>query len=68
MMRAPETMSKFLRDQEYCVVQTEEQQGKEEHLKQLRQGQRERRKLHMKQIKGKPSTLTKPESSITGVP
>jgi hypothetical protein len=43
MMRVPETMSKFLRDQEYCLVQTEEQQGKEEHLKQLRQGQRERR-------------------------
>jgi len=51
MMRVPETMSKFLRDQEYCLVQTVEAQGKEEHLKQLRQGQRERRKLRMKSMK-----------------
>ena len=71
MMRVPETMSKFLRDQEYCLVQTEEEQEKEEHLKQLRQGQRERRKLRMKsmkQTKGNASTLTKPESTTSGVP
>ena len=29
MMRVPETMSKFLRDQEYCLVQTEVEQEKE---------------------------------------
>jgi hypothetical protein len=71
MMRVPETMSKFLRDQEYCLVQTEVEQEKEEHLKQLRQGQRERRKLRMKsmkQTKGNASTLTKPESTTSGVP
>ena len=52
MMKVPETMSQFLTKQEYCLVQTEVQQKKEEHLNHLRQGQRERRKSRMKKLKG----------------
>ena len=48
MMKVPPTMQKFLTDNTYCLTRSREEQEQEDHLKGLRQGQRQRRKLRLK--------------------
>jgi len=51
LMKLPPVAHRFLHEQKYCLVPREEAQKSEDHLKNLRQGQRQRRKERMKKVK-----------------
>ncbi len=56
MMKLPPTMQKFLYQQEYSLTMSTQEAEQEEHLKSLRQGQRQRRKARDEQKKSKGKT------------
>ena len=57
MMKPPPTAELFLQSQLYSLVQSKEESKKEDHLKELRQGQRKRRKERLQVLKGNPKSL-----------
>ena len=58
-MRSTPTFSKLMKEQLYCLVGDDEANKEEARRAELRKGQRERRKIRMKQITKKTVTVTK---------
>jgi hypothetical protein len=56
-MKAPPILQKLLRKQLYCLVGDEAEQREESRRADLRKGQRDRRKVRMKEIKTKITTI-----------